>query len=120
MNKVLRSSCLILLIFFGNDIQATESQEMKQGPLERYTTELMSAVKTNLPETPQVSNGESCRVSIKQDRSGYIRELRVLKCSSGTLGNLVMKAIIAASPLPQPENSGDFQEDVTIVYIVDN
>ncbi|WP_417684987.1 TonB C-terminal domain-containing protein [Pseudidiomarina gelatinasegens] len=120
MNKVFVFSCLILLGFFGNDIQATESQEMTPEPLERYTLGLMSALKANLPEKPQVSNGESCRVSVKQGRSGYIQELRVLKCSSGTLGNLVLRAIIAASPLPQPESSEDFQEEVTIVYIVDN
>lgn len=117
MNKLLVVIFLIFQSFYWTDTVATERQVVNATPLERYMHELMSAIKKNLPSESQVDSSESCKVSLKQDRSGYIQELRILECSSGTLSNLVLTAVINASPLPQPDNPINFQEEVTIVYI---
>ncbi|WP_198675113.1 TonB C-terminal domain-containing protein [Pseudidiomarina aquimaris] len=81
-----------------------------------YTASIFKAVKQYLPSESEARRGVSCKVSFRQNRSGYVQEIKVIKCSDGTTSNLLFQAIAKASPMPQPTRPEDFQEEVTITY----
>ncbi len=85
-------------------------------PMSEYTASIFKAVKQHLPSESEARRGVSCKVSFRQNRSGYVQEIKVIECSDGTTSNLLIQAIAKASPMPQPTRPEDFQEEVAIIY----
>lgn len=87
-----------------------------RSPMSEYTSSIFKAVKQYLPSESEARQGVSCKVSIRQNHSGYVQEIKIIECSDGITSDLLIQAIAKASPMPQPIRPEDFQEEITIVY----
>lgn len=85
-------------------------------PMSEYISSIFKAVKLYLPSESEARQGVSCKVLFRQNRSGYVQEIKIIECSDGITSDLLIQAIAKASPMPQPIRPEDFQEEVTIVY----
>ncbi|MRJ43306.1 TonB C-terminal domain-containing protein [Idiomarina sp. FeN1] len=116
MRSLLIGLSAITLLFSAVATSAETRRTNHYSPMSEYTASIFKAVKQYLPSESEARQGVSCKVSFRQNRSGYIQEIKVIECSDGTTSNLLIQALAKASPMPQPTRPGDFQEEVTIVY----
>ncbi len=112
MLKNLMITLLVLEGLFWTDASALEIKTLNNASLNRYSANMMATIQRSMPDNLSEYGGDSCEVSFKQDRYGYVREVKVLTYTSAKLCREVLKGIISASPLPNSPK--DFQEEIRI------
>ena len=116
MHKLTAVLGIIFPLLFASTASAELRRIEQSSPANKYLASITRAVHQHLPPKAGTTVGVRCKVSFRQNRSGYIQEIKIDECSDGTISNLVILAVAKASPLPQPTRTEDFREEVTIIY----
>jgi len=107
---------MVLLGLTGTNGVAAADGSVDDTPQARYAKALMSAVEENWSEPEGVESYDVCKISVRQDRSGYVQEVKILECPSGVVSNSILRAVAAASPLPEPDEPAVFENVVKFAF----
>lgn len=107
----------VLTLFFCSSIKSVEARPANQSSSSNeYIERVYNAVKQYLPPKSGAFGEVRCKVSFRQNRSGYVQEIKISQCSDGTVSNILIRAVANASPIPQPKRPEDFREEINIIY----
>jgi len=89
----------------------------QSGELSRYLALIQQKVERNWVPPAAVQEGLECEVAVKQLPNGDVVEARTVSCNGdAAVQRSIENAVLAASPLPRPQNPALFERNLRFIF----
>ena len=96
---------------------ASQAAAARSKALASYTDRIRAKIKGNIVMPPDIRGNPSAIFEVVQLPSGEVISARLVKPSGhGGYDAAVERAILKASPLPRPEDSGLFERNLRLIF----